>query len=47
MRSLLKPGELASNQLILLAVFQYRVVGADLATLTNQLTQTVQEAFQV
>ena len=46
-RNLLKPGELQPNQLIVLAVFQYRVVGTDLATLDSQVTTTLQETFQV
>ena len=46
MRSLLKPGELQSNQLIVLATFQYRVVGARMGTVDAALTTALQQTFQ-
>ena len=46
-RSLLKPGELQPNQLIVLAVFQYRVVGTRMGTLDSDLTTKLQQTFQV
>ena len=47
MRSLLKPGELQSNQLILVATFQYRVVGARMGTVDSELIAKLQQTFQV
>ena len=47
MRSVLKPGELQPNQLILIAVFQYRVVGSRMGTVDSELIAKLQQTFQV
>jgi len=46
-RNLVKPGELQSNQLILVATFQYRVVGTRMGTVDSELIAALQKTFQV